>query len=85
MKEKELELAIHAAAKVLRNWIVRHRVRSGSLHPAHQLHKWTPLSPRDGKPGTEKHVVLLNILPVKAAPIKHKPKVRMAGKRKILE
>src|SRR5271170_415228 len=81
--EQELELAIHTAADIPGDRIMRCAIRCGALCPAQSVHEGSPLSIIHRESGPQENVVLLDSKPVKAASIQYRPQVRVPGERKI--
>src|SRR6202035_3336397 len=83
--KEELELAIHAAADVPGDRVVRCAVRSHALRSAHRLHERAPFSYVGRKPRSQEDVVLLYPKAVKAAGVEYHAHVRVSGKGKVFQ
>jgi len=85
MQKPELKFAIDAAASVLGDGIVRETIGGEALAAAHDVNKWAPFSVVHGEAWSEKKIVLLDPLAIKAAAIEHDADVRVMLKREVFK
>src|SRR5208282_1020543 len=85
LKEQQLKLAIHAAAKVFLDRVTRYATRRGSLYPSQHMHERAPLSVLHGNSRPNHKVILLHSLTIEAAAIRHKTKVGEAAESEVLK